>query len=186
MLTALKDYKGKLEVNGKQFDTIQQARNAFKTFEGRMCIKLYANAKNVNKSELASKNTDDTQYKITVRPYMTKKASPEFDFMAKFNNDNPMPLRTMTGTIEKETKGMYYMHLHAVAQDDSVNCMRCGRALTNPISKHYGIGPECIQHVPWLAEMAIEDVAGIRTKMAEVKWSGWVIKSSITEQEVVQ
>ena len=36
-------------------------------------------------------------YKIKVRQYMTKPASPEFDFHNKWNNGEPMPMRVMVG-----------------------------------------------------------------------------------------
>ena len=103
--------------------------------------------------------------------------------MAKFNNDNPMPLRTMQGTIEKETRGMVYMKLHGVGREE-IHCMRCGRSLTNPISRHYGIGPECMQKVGFVG-IGIEEVDLIKEKLQEVTWEGWIIKSAITDQREV-
>lgn len=32
-------------------------------------------------------------------------------------------------------------------------CARCNLSLTDPRSRHYGIGPECEQHWPWMLEM---------------------------------
>ncbi len=113
---------------------------------------------------------------------MTRKASPDFDFMAKWNNDNPMPLRTMQGTIEKETRGMVYMHLHGVGLKE-IRCLRCGKELTHPVSRLYGIGPECIKKVGIVAD--IEDVDSIKEQLENVEWTGWIIKSAITEQEEV-
>lgn len=186
MLEALTDYTGIIEVNGKQYDNIESAETALKAFSGKICIKLCPKAKNINKSEL-ERSTNTIQavdakevYKITVKQYMTRKATPEFDFMAKWNNDNPMPMRTMIGWIEKETPGMVYMHLKGKATDQEVTCMRCGRTLTNPISKKYGIGPECMGKIGFLGD--IEDVDSAKEKIAEIEWSGWIIKSAITEQ----
>ena len=34
-----------------------------------------------------------TVYTIEVKSYMTKKSEGDFDFMKKFNEDNPMPYR---------------------------------------------------------------------------------------------
>lgn len=47
-------------------------------------------------------------YRIKVKKYMTEKASYNFDFMEKYNNNEPMPLRIMFGEITKETKGMVF------------------------------------------------------------------------------
>lgn len=46
---------------------------------------------------------------IKVKAYMTKPATPQFDFMQKWNNNKPMPYRIMKGEKVKETKGMVYM-----------------------------------------------------------------------------
>lgn len=122
-------------------------------------------------------------FKFTVKPYMTQKASPEFDFMAKWNNDNPMPLRIMTGWIEKETKGMVYAHLTCMAKP-TITCMRCGKELTNPISRAYGIGPECLSKMGF-GGIDIGAVDEIREKLVNVNWDGWIIRSAILEQEEV-
>lgn len=123
---------------------------------------------------------DGNNYRISVRSYMTKKASLEFDFMAKWNNDNPMPLATMSGTVVKQTKGMVYMVLHGEALP-IVRCMRCGKTLSNPISRKYGLGVECIQKVGIVAD--INDVDDISEQLQKIVWEGWIIKSAITECE---
>lgn len=186
MLEALKDYKGEIEVNGEKFDNVERAESLLKTISGPICIKLCPNVKNANTGESRAnmnKIDDATQYRITVKAYMTKEASPEFDFMAKWNDNNPMPLRTMQGTIEKETRGMIYMKLHGFGER-TVTCMCCGKELKNPISRHYGIGPICMSKVGIIAD--IEDVENIKEELAKIEWSGWIIKSAITEQEVVE
>jgi hypothetical protein len=123
-------------------------------------------------------------YVIKVRQYMTKPSTPDFDFMEKWNNNIPMPFRVMTGKVVKETRGMVMMDLHCEPFKTDY-CMRCGRALTHPVSRLYGIGPECGGHAhinPFETEeqlrAALDDV---RAKLADVKWRGWIIKSAILE-----
>lgn len=122
------------------------------------------------------------EMKITVKSYMTQQATPEFDFMAKWNNNNPMPLRTMVGTVEKETRGMQYMHLHGMGEP-VIRCLRCGKELTNPISRHYGIGPDCMAKIGIVANINDED--NIREQLVNLTWEGWVVKSAITEKEIL-
>ena len=187
MLSLLQAWKGKVEVNGQVFEDIHSVSP--KMLAGNdLHIKLVP-AGNSNSSHLpASKPESSTdtvvnkQYKITVKAYMTRKAEPNFDFMAKWNNDNPMPLRTMVGTVVKETRGMVYMHLHGAGQEE-IHCMRCGRSLTHPVSRHYGIGPECMQKLGIIAD--IDDIENIKEQLTTVEWEGWVIKSAIIEQEEV-
>lgn len=181
MFTMLKEWKGDIEINGEKVDDL----NGFKPVSGQIHIKLLPNGykrKQTRNSALQTHSGEDIiiLYRITVKQYMTRKASPEFNFMAKWNNDNPMPMRTMIGWIEKETPGMVYMHLKGKATDREVTCMRCGKTLTNPISKKYGIGPECMSKIGFIGD--IEDVDSAREKIAEIEWSGWIIKSAITEQ----
>lgn len=191
MIRLLKDWKGTVEVNGKLYDSVNALESSEIDFSSSMCIKLHSMHETVLKSQNnaisddgTSADIDDTekQYQITVKQYMTKPASPEFDFMAKWNNNNPMPMRTMIGTIEKETKGMVYMHLHGRGLE-TITCMRCGRELTNPISRHYGIGPECMSKLGFCVD--ISDISTIKEKLSEIEWSGWLIKSAITSKEEI-
>ena len=122
------------------------------------------------------------EVKITVKAYMTKEATPEFDFMDKWNNGIPMPMRTMMGTVEKETRGMLYMHLHGFAQQ-TITCACCGKELTNPVSRLYGIGPVCLAKIGITRN--IEDVENIKEELVKVEWTGWVIRSAITEKEEI-
>lgn len=131
---------------------------------------------------------DGKEYKIHVKKYMTEKGTPQFDFMTKWNNDIPMPFVIMSGTIEKETRGMYYMKLHGKAERTSV-CMCCGKKLTNKLSMLYGLGPECGQHAyinPFSSEDELnEHLDEVFKRISEVTWEGWLIKSSIKDiQEV--
>lgn len=182
MLTFLNDWKGEIDIDGKHYTSIESATNDFKRVSDEFNIKLYSATKKATQS-VTDRQMSNSEYRITVKKYMTETASPGFDFMAKWNNDNPMPLRTMTGTIEKETRGMVYMRLHGQAEP-VVRCMRCGRPLTNPVSQIYGIGPECMSKLGFI-RIAIDDVETIKKRLVEVEWSGWVIKSAIIEQEEI-
>ena len=122
---------------------------------------------------------------------MTKKATPSFDFMAKWNNNIPMPLLTMVGTVEKETPGMVYMRLHGDTTGRIVTtCMKCGRPIENPVSQYFGLGPICGNHNyvnPFNTEeelkAAVEDYR--RNVLQKITWEGWVIKSSIISKQEV-
>ena len=114
---------------------------------------------------------------------MTKKATPEFDFMAQWNADKPMPMRTMIGTIDKETRGMIHVKLHGMGVP-TITCLCCGKELTNPVSRHYGIGPICLSKMGISRD--IEDVSGIKEDLQNITWNGWIIKSAVTEQKEVE
>lgn len=163
MVSLLQNYRGNIEVDGlleqgKPFHIILKS--------------------NTPRQEKVQKD-NDKEYRITVKRYMTRKASPGFDFMAKMNEDVPMPLVTMVGKKIKETKGLVYMQLHGFGEA-TITCMCCGKELTNPISRHYGIGPVCMSKVGIVAD--IEDVDTIKEKLAELTWTGWIIKSAIIEE----
>ena len=177
MIELLKDWKGELDINDKHYTSVQDATSDFKSVSDTIHIKLYTASKKATQSV-----SDSKEYRITVKRYMIEKATPGFDFMAKWNNNNPMPLRTMVGSVEKETRGMVYMNLHGQAEP-VIRCMRCGRLLTNPVSQHYGIGPECMSKLGFVCD--IDDVDTIKKKLVDVTWSGWIIKSAITEKEEI-
>lgn len=123
-------------------------------------------------------------YKITVKKYMTEPATANFDFQNKWNNGKPMPLCIMQGEVIRETRGMYYMELQGKAEPTS-KCLVCGKTLTNPISKLYGIGPECSEKVGVIRveseEEAREKWNELVQQIGNIKWEGWVIKSAIKE-----
>ena len=175
----LKDWKGEIEINDKHYTSVERCNFDFNALSNDTHIILHTSVKNAVQSVVEAENST-TEYRITVKKYMTENSTPGFDFMTKWNNDNPMPLRTMTGTVEKETKGMVYMKLHGQAEP-VIRCMRCGRLLTNPISQHYGIGPECMSKLGFVCD--IDDVDTIKKKLVDVVWEGWIIKSAIIEKE---
>ena len=132
-----------------------------------------------------------TLQRIKVKSYMTKEATPEFDFMAKWNNNNPMPMRIMVGEIVKETRGMVYMKCHAdILEEKTCTCMKCGRPLVNPVSQYFGIGPECGGHNyvhPFNSEEELRAaVAKYREQLKSTKWEGWIVKSAILEQSPIE
>jgi hypothetical protein len=166
MISLLQNYKGNIDIDGQL--------EAGKPFHIVLTSKT--------KPQAVEEVKEQTEYRIVVKQYMTRKATPEFNFMTQWNNDNPMPLRTMTGYIEKETRGMVYMHLHGEGLE-TVTCMCCGKELKNPISRHYGIGPVCMAKVGITCD--IDNIEEIKERLVNVKWSGWIIKSAILEKEVI-
>lgn len=187
MLELLKDWQGAVEINGTKYENIGSFISSNNKLSGAIDIKLYspvkAAAPEAVKQDIEHAE-EEVEYRITVKQYMTKKADDRFDFMKKWNNDNPMPLRTMVGKVTKQTKGMVYMQLRGQAEA-TCTCLRCGRPLSNPVSRHYGIGPECMEKLGMI-RMDIEDIEGISQKLTEVSWEGWIIKSAILEQEEIK
>ena len=190
MLTLLKSWKGAVEIDDKKYATIQDAQNDFKSVSDTMHIKLYSASEKRSETHPDASESDKKEYRITVKRYMTETASPGFDFMAKWNDNNPMPLKTMIGTVDKETRGMVHMTLHGDIYAEKIcTCMKCGRRLTNPVSQFFGIGPECGGHNyvhPFNSDDELhEAVAEYRKQLQNITWSGWIIKSAITDQELV-
>ena len=193
MFSTIASWKGTVEINGVTYDSVEDARK----FVGENSVSieyifLHAVQKNAEKRKITQIESNPTQYIITVKQYMTKKSSPSFDFMAKWNDDNPMPLRTMIGTIEKETKSMVYMKLHGdIIAEQMHFCMKCGRPITNPVSQFFGMGPECGGHNytnPFESEEELKSVVESyrRNYLQKITWEGWIIKSAIESQEEVE
>jgi hypothetical protein len=190
----LKDWKGSVTVNDVEYPSVEDARNSVSNSVDTInSIILYASNKNATeRKKSVVESVPNALYKITVKQYMTKKSSPGFDFMQTWNNDVPMPLRTMVGTVEKETKGMVYMHLHGdITSQVTQCCMKCGKPITNPISQFFGMGPECGGHNyvnPFESEEELKRVIdSYRTNyLQKITWSGWIIKSAILEQEEIK
>lgn len=187
MVELLTGWQGSIDINGTVYNTIAEIPENLE-FKAGWCIKLLP--KNYNKQisgNTEAQSTDTKQeYFITVKKYMTQKATPEFDFQDKWNNGIPMPMRMMAGTIEKETRGMYYMKLHGTMYAEKMStCMCCGRPLTNPVSQYFGVGPECGQHGyvnPFDTDEELRQaVAEYKKTLQNITWEGWVIKSAITE-----
>lgn len=190
----IKDWPGAVEVDGTKYPSVESARNSLSGASLHInSIRLCNERERVPESKpecVASEGA--TVYRITVRQYMTKPSNPSFDFMAKWNNDNPMPMRTMVGTVEKETSGMVYMHLHGdITATTTQYCMKCGKAITNPVSQFFGMGPECGGHNytnPFESEEELKSAVESYRKnhLQKITWSGWIIKSAIIEREEVK
>ena len=168
-------YKEQEFADGKPFEfTLEGKRNELNT-EDYICSP-------VKKMEVGK------SYKIIVKKYMTEPSTVNFDFQDKWNEGKPMPLCIMQGEVIKETRGMYYMNLQGKAEPTS-KCLVCGKNLTNPISKLYGIGPECSEKVGLIRieseEEAKEKLKHIMEQIDDISWSGWVIKSAIKEWEEI-
>ena len=190
MLELLKNYPGNLKVNGKEFENVLQAIQSFSGYQGRLVIELNANTPTTTPPPWQEvEEGKETEYIIKVKLYMTKPATPSFDFMDKWNNGVPMPMRIMVGKKLKETRGMVKMELRGeIIQEVNPVCMKCGRELTNPVSQYFGIGPECGGHNyinPFETEAELRQaVAETRKQLQSITWTGWVIKSAIEEQKI--
>lgn len=191
MIRLLNSWKGPVEINGTQYNSISEVDAT--ELSGDIHIILHSKAKKPSEAIQESENGSAITSKlvrIKVKQYMTRKSSPEFDFMAKWNNDIPMPMRVMVGEKLQETRGMVKMSLHAdITAERTCICMKCGKALTNPVSQYFGIGPECGGHNythPFDTDEELRDaVETYRKELQKVSWTGWVIKSAIEEEEVM-
>ena len=194
MLKQLAGWTGKVNVNGREYasiadvpETIDLGTTTIITLIPKQVTQVVKQTAQAVQKVAVVNGT--MEHVITVKAYMTKPASPEFDFMAKWNNNVPMPMRTMVGTVVKETKGMVYMKLHgALLAERTYTCMCCGRQLTNPVSQFFGVGPECGGHNythPFDTDEELRQaVEAYKKVLLNKTWSGWVIKSAIIEDTV--
>lgn len=185
MIKQLANWQGRVSINGTEYQSISDVPSL--AFTDTMVITLLPKQAAIKQS--VKSVSDKVEHIITVKQYMTKPASPEFDFMANWNNNVPMPMRTMVGTVEKETRGMVYMKLHAeILAERTFTCMCCGKKLTNPVSQFFGVGPECGGHNythPFNTDEELKKaVEAYKTYLANITWAGWIIKSAITEDTV--
>lgn len=123
------------------------------------------------------------EYIVKVKPWMTKPTSTAgFDFIYHWNKNIPMPLRVMRGRVLSETRGMVYMELRACPLKTDY-CMKCGKPLTHPVSRLYGLGPECGGHYhinPFNTEEELQNaIQEVRQKLNNVTWTGWIAKSGV-------
>jgi len=189
----IKDWPGAVEIDGIEYPSVAQAQKSLTGASNFSSIKLCNERKRApERAPACSACEGATVYRVTVRQYMTKPANPSFDFMAKWNDNNPMPMRTMVGTVEKETSGMVYMHLHGdITSTTTQYCMKCGKSITNPVSQFFGMGPECGGHNytnPFESEEELKSAVERyrREYLQKITWSGWIIKSAIIEREEIQ
>ena len=189
----LKSWPGAVEVDGTIYPSIGEAQNSLSGESKNVSsIKLLNKIERAPEREIERlESVGATVYRVTVRQYMTKPSTPSFDFMAKWNNDKPMPMRTMVGTVEKETAGMVYMNLHGdITSSVTQYCMKCGKPITNPVSQFFGMGPECGGHNytnPFESEEDLKSAVEAYRKnyLQKITWAGWIIKSAIIEREEI-
>jgi hypothetical protein len=191
---SLKQWRGSVEINNEKFNSLVECEKTLSDEHLHIdSIVLHAKHEIATEREIDSPVIDRGElYRITVRQYMTRKATPDFNFMVTWNNNNPMPLRTMVGTIERETSGMVYMKLYGDVDGSQVQrCLKCGAPITNPVSKLFGMGPECGSHQyinPFETEeelkIAVDDYR--RNYLNRITWEGWIIKSAIIEKEILK
>ena len=183
------NWSGEVEINGVKYPSLKTALKQSKNLNS---IILYSKRGIVTeRKNLRVDSVPNTVYKVTVKQYMTHKSTPDFDFMNVWNNDVPMPLRIMVGTVEKETRGMVYMSLHGdITSIITTHCLKCGKPITNAVSQFFGMGPICGEHNyinPFASEeelkKAVEDYR--KTYLQKITWQGWIPKSAITEQEEI-
>ena len=187
----ISNWSGDIELNGNKINKGFDATS----IKGPIHLILHPNnfVKEFHREEQVQDNkVKDVSgtYKITVRQYMTREATPEFDFMEKWNNNIPMPLITMVGEKVKETNGMVYMNLHGdITSVVTQTCLKCGKPITNNVSKYFGMGPKCGGHNyvnPFASDEELKNaVKEYRKRLQNITWSGWVIKSAIVEEEVL-
>lgn len=123
------------------------------------------------------------EYIVRVKRWMTQRTTDDsFDFMRHWNKNIPMPFRVMRGRVLSETRGMLYMELKARSLRTDY-CMKCGRPLSHPVSKLYGLGPECGSHYhinPFNTEEELQGaIHEVRQKLNNITWTGWIAKSGV-------
>lgn len=194
MLHLLKGYNnGSIRVNNIVFTSVNDAIKHFQDYTGRLVIEIESSGLQGGFSPSKPQEVDAGQpiYKIKVKQYMIKPATPEFDFHDKMNNGHPMPMRIMIGKKLQETPGMVKMELWGeINEEISTHCMKCGRTLTNQVSKYFGIGPECGNHGynnPFDDEAELKRaVKEVDKQLREIKWTGWIIKSALEKFELIR
>ena len=196
MESILRGIKRPMSVNGTNVTDVESIIASLKNGD---TVSITLNAIPVQNQEVSSAQQTrvmtgndisvNHSYIIKVRQYMTKPATEDFDFQAKWNNDIPMPFRIMKGRVLKETRGMVMMDCIAVPLKTDV-CMRCGRPLTHPVSRLYGIGPECGGHAhvnPFDTEEELYAALDkVKEQLSQIKWRGWIIKSALIEVQEVR
>ena len=132
-----------------------------------------------------------SEYRVQVKKWMTNYDSfMDNDSFLMKENSTPMPMCIMYGEKIKETPKLIQMKLHGDIKEQSyVNCMKCGKKLTNKVSQYFGIGPECGGHNytnPFDTKEELENAINeIREKLKKVEWTGWILKSAIVTLELI-
>lgn len=175
-LKQLRGWAGRIVVNGTEYEGVDSVPDTIELATIKLLPKVEQRRVKVEDS------TDVKEHLITVKQWLTQPATIEWDYNDRMNKGVPMPLRTMQGTIVKETAKSVYMHLHGSTKP-VVHCMRCGRELTNPVSRYYGLGCECISKVGIVANP--DEVDKIKEQLVKIEGYWWIPKSSILSDEIV-
>ena len=175
-LKQLQGWQGKVIVNGTEYESVSSVPSDIELATITLLPAVERRRVKVEDS------TDDREHLITVKQWLTQPATPEWDYNDRMNKGVPMPLRTMQGTVLKETAKSVYMHLHGSVKP-VVHCMRCGRELTNPISRHYGLGTECLGKVGILVDP--DEVEKIKEQLVKIEGNWWIPRTSILSDEIV-
>ena len=177
MIKQLANWQGNVTVNGVHYNSVAEVPTTALA-QGATIV--------LTPRQAIQKVVEKVEHIITVKQYMTQPSTPDFDFMKRWNNDIPMPMVTMVGTVEKETKGMVYMKLHGdIIAERMFTCMKCGRKLTHPVSQYFGMGIECGGHNyvnPFKTDEELKQaVEAYKKVLLNKTWEGWIIKSAIKE-----
>lgn len=181
-------WNGAVQVNGILYPCITDAENSLKSDVVIQDVLLLRKEEKQNSGNF-DEFSNTSEFVVTVKPYMTQKSTPGFDFMDKWNDNKPMPLRTMVGVVEKSTKGMVYMNLHGdIVTTQTQCCLKCGQPITHNVSRYFGLGPVCGKHNyihPFDSEEELRaEVEKYRNEvLRKITWQGWIIKSAIINWE---
>lgn len=123
------------------------------------------------------------EYIVKVKKWMTQATVDDnFTFMRQWNGNIPMPFRIMRGRVLSESRGMVFMELRAEPLETDY-CMKCGKPLSHPVSRLYGLGPECGGHYhinPFETEEELHSALDeIQKKLNNITWKGWIARSGI-------
>lgn len=117
MISLLKSWQGTFVINNNSYDSLNKLNLADIVRNGEINIKLLPKEKVADNANMVKLEPTSNFAIVTVKKYMTKKSTPSFEFMKKWNNDIPMPSIRMRGEKLQETRGMIKMKL----EDDEGN-----------------------------------------------------------------
>jgi len=191
-------YAGKVEVDGEVFSSVGEAILKLSGYDGtvrvrplwplldeeaeKMSAEYVGPPKKENEEKSPIRLGMGLEYEVTVRAYMAQPDRMNFHFHAKFNGGVPMPFRTMRGRVINRTEKMVKMDLYAYPTATN-ECLCCKRRITHPISRMYGVGPDCAQlfNIPRYESRddLVDNMKNLRKQMKKIVWSGYIPNSAI-------
>lgn len=111
MLSLLKSWQGTFVIDNNSYDSLNKLNLADIVRNGEINIKLLPKEKVADNANAVKLEPTSNFAIVTVKKYMTKKSTPSFEFMKKWNNDIPMTSIRMRGEKLQETRGMIKMKL---------------------------------------------------------------------------